>query len=136
VNLTSPTTDTNTARVFRHAADYLDRHGWTQGELFADVPTATPAACAVGAIVVATVGRPERLYASLALSDKQVRVIEHHTDLFTTYLTRNGFTSTFRCGVNLVGDWNDNPDRTPAGVANALRRAADWYEHNHPGVRP
>src|SRR5215475_5812016 len=50
------------AAVMRGAALYLHRHGWHQGDLFADEQTITPPACLLGAIRMAACGGVTVLY--------------------------------------------------------------------------
>src|SRR4051794_21642584 len=46
------------ADTLRGAGQYLIRHGWHQGDMFADPDQPMPAACALGAIRMTVIGSP------------------------------------------------------------------------------
>lgn len=121
--------DPTPADVLRGAARYLELHGWTQDQLFADAWESGqfPPACALGAIAIAAYGcvidwpynthRPEhRLFV------RSVDFAEDYIDVITC-----------RDASPLLSEWNDIHDRTAEEVITALRAAADDWDRTHTG---
>jgi hypothetical protein len=125
------------AVILRGAGLYLVRHGWCQGDAFADPEAAFPAACALGAIRMAVFGTP-------AISDDTAASCElaAAVGVLTDHLVRQlGVPDaedaiTSRCGIGLeqiVADWNDDPARIVPHVIAALHGAADAWDKAHVG---
>jgi hypothetical protein len=122
------------AVLLRGAALYLERHGWTKGEIFANSDTERPfpAACTIGAINVTAHGRPVLSSTDGAdddLTDSAIRAMR----VFAAWLDPDydfGFNST--SAIDILGDWNDHDDRTAQEVIEALRDAANEWDGIHP----
>jgi hypothetical protein len=126
------------AATLRSAADYLVRHGWWQGDLYADPDQPTPAACALGAIRMAVLGTPEvtadRRPRLLAVFDQAVGVFADH--LVDSYGVE---PATVRSEAVFTGDleqvisrWNDDTHRNASHVIAALGGAANQWDRTHP----
>ncbi|MDG4794058.1 hypothetical protein [Micromonospora sp. WMMD1082] len=125
------------ADLLRMAALYLRRHGWHQGTYYAptNTPTATPPACAAGAIGIAAAGHrvehfsqldPDALGDYLAALGAFVDYLDTTEPLFL--IDEDGYlidehTSPY--------SWNDSPGRTCEQVITALETAADEWDHLH-----
>jgi hypothetical protein len=139
---TPPTTVTITpAVVLRGAARYLQLHGWTQHNYYADecdtyhlppnvtYSTQTPPACVMGALAIAAYGR--RLPTN-ACKQPEWADYKHAEDVLLAHLGRlYPPASDEDFPEPGLGDWNDQPDRTAAQVITALNSAADHWEHTH-----
>lgn len=123
------------AQILRAAAAYLARHGWVQGDMYDDVTAATPAACAYGAIKMATCGTTATDYNPEQAVDcgRALGVLAAHLDIcFRAW----GIDDHGDPGdpFTIVTDWNDDHDRIAEQVIAALNEAADEYDHHHPTV--
>jgi hypothetical protein len=132
-----PTLDTEDGRpspaeILRAAAAYLARHGWVQGDMFDDPHTATPAACAYGAIKMATCGGSQTGYTDEQATDcgRALGVLAGHIDVcFHVWgIDEHGQPGD---SYQVVADWNDDQDRTAEHVIAALTEAADEYDRHH-----
>lgn len=96
---------TEPADVLDAAADYIERHGWLQGQSWLgewpNLAYRSGPVCASGAIRVAV--RPDGKWSNTAQSALQV--LENYLDAY-------------------AAQWNDIPGRTRAEVVQALRDAA------------
>jgi hypothetical protein len=128
------------ADILRGAARYLQLHGWTQGNLYADTghtTNASPfgvAACALGAIGMAALGK--RVQDDPEFPDEW-REYQRASNALDDYLTITGAKNTVPApngespDAASVGDWNDAPGRTAEEVIAALLAAADEWERQH-----
>jgi hypothetical protein len=137
------TADTMTpAATLRSAADYLIRHGWWQGDLYDDPDQPTPAACALGAIRMAVYGTAsierDTLTVDRAVAyDRAARQLAGH-------LANHGEIGGVALAAVLpsvdvtevVGNWNDQPDRNAAQVLAVLVGAADEWDRVHATPAP
>jgi hypothetical protein len=127
-------TDVTPAVILRGAALYLQLHGWHQGCLYSDDnPTnPTPAACAQGGMGMAAFG--QSIPTDAANSHRaEWRDFKRASDFFNDYLNLTGAKQAPTEDQEewegpSVGDWNDDPDRTPAQVHTALLAAADEWD--------
>jgi hypothetical protein len=130
------------AGVLRGAAAYLQTHGWHQGaryDLRGEI-TATPPACAAGAIYTAAYGcaLADLLHTPEPTPDQWQSAQDA---LYTFATTLPGYDSLRRPSPEeerelydaVIGGWNDRPDRTLTQVTTALHDAADQWEHRQPG---
>jgi hypothetical protein len=142
-------TEVTPAVILRGAARYLQLHGWHQGGLYADDPSLTPAACALGAIGMAVFGRrlpnhedepicPEwRDYnrACDALDDYLnltcAKPAAHLSDLDDWEDDEWENESTVGGVGTEINDWNDDDATTAADVITAFNAAADHFERTH-----
>jgi len=129
--------DPTPADILRCAALYLIRHGWHQGDMFTNPLQPTPAACAIGAIRMAVCGTPTSLY-----TGDQARQVGRAITLLAGHLHDTGRIpdGDHHCPLcpddqEIIGDWNDEDDRTAAEVITALTDAADDWDHTHGGAR-
>lgn len=126
--------DPTTARTLRDAAIYLRRHGWTQGQLFTALNVPTPAACAIGAVRIVVCGAADGIYI-----DDQAAQVGAALRAFASYLDDAYYAwghndaGELACPDDVVGDWNDDDDRTADQVITALDDAADFWDRRHPG---
>jgi hypothetical protein len=128
--------DSTPADLLRGAAIYLQRHGWTQHQFFellddSDGPFLP--ACASGAIMTAAYGHclgnivvdhddePEAAAAMAAM-----RVLADYLD--GGYIPNEGYQVS---AIDVIGDWNDDTDRTVTEVVDALNDAADTWNRTH-----
>jgi len=127
------------ADILRYAALYLYRHGWHQGDMFADPDQPTPPACAQGAIRMAVCGSP-----TVAYTADTSLMVDRAIGEFACWLAWNdpGYLDEFKqfdlhdddtALDQVAGDWNDEPDRTADEVIAALNAAADSWDRIHPG---
>jgi hypothetical protein len=120
------------ADVLRGGAQYLQLHGWTQGDFF-DILTgpAFPPACAAGAICTAATGAPTHPQQIHGPDGRLAMAAMHH---FAECL---GYPPIDRPDVAYpIGDWNDEDGRTLDEVTMALTEAADEWDRRHPAVTP
>jgi len=129
------------ADILRCAALYLSQRGWHQGDMFADATQPFPAACPQGAIRMAACGSPTTAYTidTARRVDQAVAVLAGwlawtYLDDYRPELTaiHHGDQITLS---EVVGDWNDDQDRTATDVIAALSGAADDWDRIHGGVR-
>ncbi len=115
------------ADVLRHAACYLQRHGWHQGTYYADRNRITPPADTVGAIAMAVYGTAH---------DEPY----HHHDGYRLFLDTvdhlaDHLAYAVASGSVLDDDdlfrWNDEPTRTIEQVLALLHDAATAWDHAH-----
>jgi hypothetical protein len=116
------------AQILRDAAQYLAEHGWWQGDMFANPLEASTAACALGAIRMATVDVGIEFTATARV--------------FADFLVRNCGASDpdrYSGGLcreeDIVSGWNDDPDRHASHVIAALHNAADEWDRIKGGAR-
>jgi len=127
------------ADILRCAALYLSQRGWHQGDMFADPTQPFPAACAQGAIRMAVCGSPTIAYTRETAHRVDQAVAVLATWLAFTYLdeSRPEFTAIHHGDpttvTEIVGDWNDEADRTATEVFAALSGAADDWDRIHGG---
>jgi hypothetical protein len=139
---TPPTYDTDTgttpAELLRGSARYLHTHGWTQHQFFdllADTDELFPPACASGAIIAAATGTcPVSGLLDTDTAD------DHDTDtairamrVFADWLD-GGYVPVESCpvsSIDVIGDWNDDDERTLTEVTDALCAAADDWDRAH-----
>jgi hypothetical protein len=118
------------AVVLRGAARYLQLHGWTQGTYYADQPdNPTPPACAMGALAMAAFGQrlPQSPFTKPEWAD-----YKRAEDVLLDHLGRlHPPTSDDDYPEPGLGDWNDQPDRTPDQVIAALTAAAGQWDYRH-----
>lgn len=120
------------ATILRGAAHYLEAHGWTQGDYYADNTSAFPPACADGAIAIAVYGRrhtdpfdaihPDRIDVNDAV------------DVLADYLTCTASLTDWDTGDLMpieVPEWNDRDEMTAEQVIATLNAAADDYDWTH-----
>jgi len=144
--LTTPAPDLDPMRpsvLLRGAAVYLGTHGWTQHQfydLLADTAGPFPPACASGAIMTAATG--QCLANGICTLDSNgddtdtitaMRAMRYFADWF------NGAEGPFDAydglppsAIDVIGDWNDDPDRTLAEVIETLTDAANDWDRAHP----
>lgn len=84
------------SRALLDAADYIEKHGWCQGEVFGP----DDAVCAIGAIMATAT--------NLGILDRAAGLLARYLDI----------------GIDRVARWNDDPSRTKDQVISALREAA------------
>jgi hypothetical protein len=136
------------ARVLRDAARYLLRHGWHQGDLFADLDRfeagelLMPPACALGAIHVSVLGIPapgEWAPETAAVFGAAVAALADHLilcqDGVVAHVGDVLDSDSQYMWEGLIGDWNDAPERIIGHVVAALFGAADEWDRLHP-ARP
>jgi hypothetical protein len=121
------------AETLRDAALYLHRHGWHQDDLYAQPGVLTPAACADGAIRCALFGAP-----LTAIYADQHRQLTRVLGVLAAHIHQFVYDNTER-PVDpphvIVGDWNDEPERTADDVIATMRAAADDWDRIHGGAR-
>ncbi|HZO63801.1 MAG TPA: hypothetical protein VFB74_02255 [Kribbellaceae bacterium] len=123
------------AEVLHCAALYLYRHGWHQGDMFDNPDQLTPAACAQGAIRMAVCGSPTTAYTDDTghLVNQAIAVLAGHLH-DTGYVDTDDYYGALAASdTEIVGDWNDETDRTVTEVIAALDDAADDWTRLHPG---
>jgi hypothetical protein len=123
------------AQLLRQAGLYLLRHGWHQGDMFADPDQPTPPACALGAIRMAVLGTPQIApeHLTLALLDRfddTVAALADH--LVEFYGVDDRGDSVLSGGMPVeelvVTAWNDDSARVASHVIAACYGAADAWE--------
>ncbi len=120
------------ADLLRGAATYLRRHGWIKGTIFDLLsPEPFPPACAIGAINMATYGRPI-LNADDNHDDPETDQVIRALRVFASTLDPD-YDPFETSAVDLIGDWNDQPSRTRHDVVQALTEAADDWDTAHTG---
>jgi hypothetical protein len=124
------------ADLLRGAALYLERHGWHQGDMFADLDQPFPAACATGAIRMAACGTTNPSHTGSRAAEVTAAI-----KLLAFYLEDNVYEPVDHRDLedhwayfNYVGDWNDEKGQTAAAVIDVLRAAADHYDRLHNGT--
>jgi hypothetical protein len=136
--------DLSPADVLRCAALYVQRHGFHQGDMFADLTTSTPAACAQGAVKMAICGNPHASYTrhDAVLFDETMTVLAGHLDPDFDSWGLDIFGEPAE-PQSVVADWNDEDGRTIDQLVTALTEAADDYDTYqqrldaaHAGTRP
>jgi hypothetical protein len=136
---TTPTDDVDVtpADLLRGAATYLARHGWTQAEMFDDPTNPTPAACAYGAIKMATCGGPLADYTDEQAADanRALRILAGYLDT-VFYVWGVNCYGELAEPFDVVTDWNDDADRTALDVIAALNAAADEWDRLHAQRQP
>ena len=116
---------TTPAATLRAAATYLAAHGWTQGAYYdTSANPVTPAACTIGAIGVVCYGEPI-LAPALNYDDPAWVDFDAARQALDEYLLP-------RYGVEAYG-FNDDRDRTAGQIIEALRAAAELWQHIHGG---
>lgn len=128
-------TEVTPAITLRHAALYLQRYGWTQGDYYRDhwdehgTPGLFPAACALGAIAAAVYGE-----AIASPEDEMLPEFDYVDDArhaLGQYICPDVYD--YDPSIESVGDWNDDPSRTADEVISTLNDAADYWDCLHPG---
>jgi hypothetical protein len=125
------------ADTLRHTAQYLNRYGWHQGDLFdrtGNLPF--PPACLTAAIHMTVCGSADvdlRCNADIY----QWTEIHHAIRVLAGYLhTEQGLDDTLiwenaSADEETVADWNDEPTTTLPDVTTALYAAADEWDLLH-----
>lgn len=122
----APTVGPTVADILREAAQYLQRHGWTQGQYYTDPTSPHPKACALGAIAAVIYGE---IHIEPDLGHRCAEPVEAFDNyLYDSHQTRMGFGESH----DTIADWNDKPDRTTQHVITALEAAAHQWEGEHP----
>ncbi len=131
--------DSVTAQRLRQAALYLLRHGWQQGDMFADPGQPTPAACALGAIRMAVYGTPavSDVYCDEQRCEAFDRAVGVFADFLVEYygvepIAAEEYVETGSPEADLVIEWNDRSDRIASHVIAAFYGAADEWDRLHP----
>jgi hypothetical protein len=121
--------DLSPADVLRYAALYVQRHGFHQGDMFADYVSPTPAACAQGAVKMAICGNPHATYTrhDAVLFDETMTVLAGHLDPDLDSWGLDIFGEPAEPHL-VVADWNDEDGRTVDQLVTALTGAADEYD--------
>ena len=123
----------NPAALLRGAALYLFWHGWHKGGFF-DFASGKPfpRACALGAINASAHGRAilgsddDAHDADSDAAIKAMRVFAAHID--------PEYDANATSAIDVIGDWNDDQDRTVGEVINMLTDAAcDWEAAHRTG---
>jgi hypothetical protein len=117
------------ADTLRHAARYLQRHGWHKGAFYLEPSGAFPPACAAGAIRIAVCGRPVRLDDDELTLDDRCRIAAAETAL-ADHLGYYPMHEDEAPAV-LIGTWNDEDWRTAADVITELNHAAAALDRDH-----
>ena len=129
------TPDPTPAATLRRAADYLEAHGWIQGQYYASWNDEQPAACTVGALAVAAYGypHPEPFCDDFEAGDDAL--IDCWSAFVNAEFALAAYLGLLRVDerrdpddMESVHTWNDKPARTGPEVIAALRAAADDYE--------
>ncbi len=119
------------ARALRDAALYLTRHGWTQHAMFSGTGT-LPAACALGAINMATLGGLQPPFDTIADDDWRLYCDTAEVATYYAWEHLNPNNSNPELHLDLDGEpvavWNDTPGRTADEVIAFLTQTADAYE--------
>jgi hypothetical protein len=129
---------TTPAVVLRCAAEYIRRHGHTQGAFFdPDSDASFPPACATGAIRMAIHGDLTATFAPTAPDSQEHRLAVTTQRILAGYLDES-FDPEETSSIDAIGDWNDEEGRTPAEVITTLTDAADDWDRTHrpPGEQP
>ncbi|GIH14707.1 DUF6197 family protein [Rugosimonospora africana] len=129
------------ADTLRHAALYLRRHGWTQGVYYARrnvnevtgeaSPNPTPSVCALGAIAMATYGRPVDYPFNPGHIDADVfrytsEVLRDHLELHVFGPPEHWWEDRAT-----VEDWNDHHAVSIDEIIETLEAAAhEWDSFN------
>lgn len=126
------TTDTVTdlAAILEQAADYLDAHGWCQGELYEhgkslDDYDLTPGACALGALYISVWGAP--ISALCHIDPAAFRRAEAAAALVVDTLALVPAAVAEDEQIYPADEliwWNDGTDRTAQQVVDTFRRIA------------
>jgi hypothetical protein len=125
------------SKTLRDASAYLLAHGWFQGDMFNDPDQPTPAACALGAVRMATLGTPAITAESLRLPFVQWVVQQAWAiGVLADYVNRTQLAEDLDQVVNVdpeqvVIGWNDHPTRNLAHVLAAMQGAADEWDRIH-----
>lgn len=127
---TTTGTDPTPADILRYAALYLVRHGWHQGDMYANPDQLTPAACLQGAIKMAVCGGPTVDYTAATVDqvDTAIAVLADHLTLYG-YIDMDDHDED---SVQFVADWNDTTGRTITQVLAVLLAAANDWDWLHP----
>jgi hypothetical protein len=115
------------AEVLRAAALYIERHGWIQ-HLFYGHNGPFPPADVLGAIRIAVLGDTQGL--SGIPSDPDTILINRVQRYLAAQLDTD-YTTGDVAALDVIGDWNDETDRTPDTVIATLREAADDWDRIH-----
>lgn len=113
------------AELLRSAADYLERHGWTQGNHYGNPNgTGRPPACALGALIYeAAIFRRADHYPEIRAAGEALRAY------LTGRLIDNGdYWRASEALANEITTWNDHPTRTGREVIATLRAAANQLD--------
>lgn len=96
------------------AADYIERHGWTQRHMVAG----DGSVCAIGAL-----GMTERLHGEFNSARSAFALAATIRDLFPTIL--NCHCNRAGCAIGIVEDWNDEINTTKDDVVAAMQKTAN-----------
>jgi hypothetical protein len=137
IHPTSVTGPLSPALTLRCAGLYLIRHGWHQGDMFADPDQPTPAACALGAIRMAVIGSPV-VDADLLHPDaveefgQAVAAFADHLELSYGVSDLTDVASALDWEAEqVIAGWNDDGTRIASHVIAAMHGAADEWERTH-----
>jgi hypothetical protein len=121
------------AHLLRSTADYLQVHGWHQGDLYdLSVADAHPPACVLGGIYHAAVDIRERGCKGVCCPSPDVPATFR---ALASYLVDTGRVERNQYPLpgnedGVIGNWNDELDRTVTDILTALREAADRWERS------
>ncbi|MEU7679458.1 hypothetical protein AB0C42_32125 [Micromonospora taraxaci] len=127
--------DQTPADTLRCAARYLEIRGWHQGSYYAPNGGAFPAACALGAIGMASHGR----YTDLPTDEDAdtLRDCQRAADQLNSHLNDigiglyTGYDPYLDPAPSDVTGWNDCDSQTAEQVISTLRDAADEWDWTH-----
>jgi hypothetical protein len=125
------------SKTLRDASAYLLANGWFQGDMFNDPDQPTPAACALGAVRMATLGTPAITAESLRLPFVQWVVQQSWAiGVLADYVNRTQLAEDLSQVVTIdpeqvVIGWNDHPARNIAHVLAAMQGAAEEWDRIH-----
>ena len=132
---TPDSTDTPTVppvTALRLAADYLDQHGWIQGDYYVPWDAEHPPACTLGALAIACYGQPIADPFDDGTEDGRHIVDLDHVNRWHDFMTVHhaliAYLNLGRARLDFsVDTWNDTTGRTVTEVTTTLRAAADHY---------
>jgi hypothetical protein len=122
--------DLTPAVILRCASKYLQRHGWHQGDMFANAGRPKPAACALGAIRMAVCGGPDTNYTQDE-ADLMNAAVRAFAGLLIAWAEPDPDEVRTDDPSDVVADWNDDAGRHPSHVIAALVDAANRWDQLH-----
>jgi hypothetical protein len=131
----APGAELTPADILRLAALYLRRHGWTRDGYYVESitmePIATPGACALGAIGMATYGAP--VSDPFDRGNVDADVFRYTAEVLRDHLELNVFGLPENLGhpYTTVSTWNDNYAASADEVIHTLEAAAKEWDFYH-----